>query len=667
MLGSRQVDLGNSGSRLSRHLYLHPSWVDLGLPALTVVFGMQSVRMLFSLASYLLRDTYHWDAPYIGALGFAIFSTAFLSAFLRRFLGCRLMLMATAGGLGALRLAMQVWSGDLLVDFVLASGAVILFVLFLPVFLGYARDRQEVSHGFALGFLLGLAVDLALHGAYTTYALGWDDGMDTLLVIGVLVALQMALLCGLLVQAFDPEIERESEDDRQGAWRQVLPWLGLGPFLFLQLLVFQNLARLVALTEWSFPLAFAWALFGHAAGVVAGLWALNNGRRSQWPLAAIAGAVLIAALAVPWNGRASSAGVLLVGQVASAVLLVMIVVGQSRNNANPGMARTSVVHGFGMVLFVGLLFGYYAIYDLDLPFGNAWLPPLGGLLLVVCGLATVPSMPRERPQLPVAWLAVPVSLLLLVVPLVWLLNWESPAVSAGTGYPVRIMTYNLHNGFDTDGHLGMEAIAKVIEAEQPDVVGLQEVSRGWVVNGSLDMLTWLSQRLEMPYIFGSATGSLWGNAILSRYPILEWENVKLPPKDLLFQRAYLWARLDLGDGQELRVVVTHLHHTREDFDIRARQVQTLLDFWKDGEQTVIMGDFNARRDDSEAEMMRQAGFVDPLDLAGIQPGYTVPSDAPRHRIDYVWLSPDLTATDAVIPRSMASDHLPVVAIIAPES
>ena len=230
---------------------------------------------------------------------------------------------------------------------------------------------------------------------------------------------------------------------------------------------------------------------------------------------------------------------------------------------------------------------------------------------MVCGLATVPSMPRERPQLPVAWLAVPVSLLLLAVPLVWLLNWESPAVSAGTGYPVRIMTYNLHNGFDTDGHLGMEAIAKVIEAEQPDVVGLQEVSRGWVVNGSLDMLTWLSQRLEMPYIFGSATGSLWGNAILSRYPILEWENVKLPPKDLLFQRAYLWARLDLGDGQELRVVVTHLHHTREDFDIRARQVQTLLDFWKDGEQTVIMGDFNARRDDFEAEMMRQAGICRP--------------------------------------------------------
>ena len=75
-----------------------------------------------------------------------------------------------------------------------------------------------------------------------------------------------------------------------------------------------------------------------------------------------------------------------------------------------------------------------------------------------------------------------------------------------------------------------------------------------------------------------------------------------------------------------------------------------------------MGDFNARRDDSEAQMMRRAGLTDALDVAGIEPGYTVPADAPRYRIDYIWLSPDLTVTDAVIPASTASDHMPVVPI-----
>ncbi|NIN36019.1 MAG: endonuclease, partial [Gammaproteobacteria bacterium] len=66
----------------------------------------------------------------------------------------------------------------------------------------------------------------------------------------------------------------------------------------------------------------------------------------------------------------------------------------------------------------------------------------------------------------------------------------------------------------TDGYLGIEAIAQVMEKSEADIIALQEVSRGWVINGRLDMLTWLSQRLHMPYVFGSATGPLWGNAVL---------------------------------------------------------------------------------------------------------------------------------------------------------
>jgi hypothetical protein len=39
------------------------------------------------------------------------------------------------------------------------------------------------------------------------------------------------------------------------------------------------------------------------------------------------------------------------------------------------------------------------------------------------------------------------------------------------------------------------------------------VSRGWVINGSVDMVQWLSQRLDMAYVFGPTEGALWGNAI----------------------------------------------------------------------------------------------------------------------------------------------------------
>ena len=168
---------------------------------------------------------------------------------------------------------------------------------------------------------------------------------------------------------------------------------------------------------------------------------------------------------------------------------------------------------------------------------------------------------------------------------------------------------------------------------------------------------------EMPHIYGPVTGPLWGNAMLSRYPILEWESVALPPEGLLFSRGYLWARLDLGDDQQLRVVTTHLHHIREDADVRAQQAQELLDFWGSDDRTVIMGDFNARKDDPEAQMIRDAGLTDVVAIEGIEPGYTVPSEDPKYQIDYIWLSPDLTAEEVAIPVSEASDHMPVVATV----
>ena len=644
-------------SKLGKYLNDHPSWVDLGLPALTVVFGMQSLRVLLSMASFLLRDVYDWDAQYIGGFGLALMSIAFLAGLVRRLLGVRLMLVVTAGGVGVLRMAAQAWSGDTTVDFVLVSGAVVLFVLFLPAYLGYSRGRLDASRGLALGVLTGLSVDLALHGAYSTYDLAWSSGAESLVVIGGLTVLQLGLLYGLWTRVI------ESEAAWQGSWGRLLPWLGVGPFLFLQLLVFQNLARLISLTEWSFPYAYAWALFGHAAGILAALWTIHNVRRSYWPVAAIAGALLAGAAAVQSEGAALIAGAMLVGQVVSALLLTLIVTGQGATTSALERGKSSVVHGLGMVLLLVFLFGYYAVYDMDLPFGNSFLPPVAGLALGICGIASLSSLPQNLVPRRILWAPAQISLTLLVVPLVWGFTWDSPTPVVGSGYPVRIMTYNVHNGFDTDGHLGMEAIARVIEAERPDVVGLQEVSRGWVVNGSVDMLTWLSQRLELPFVYGPATGPLWGNAVLSRYPVVDWGSVPLPPDDLVLQRGYLWARLDLGEGRELRVVNTHLHHTGEGQSVRAEQIQTLLDFWAGDAATVIMGDFNARRNEAETETIRQAGLADAHELAGSGPGYTSPAKAPHQGIDYIWLSPDLTATDVAIPSSTASDHLPVVASV----
>ena len=94
-----------------------------------------------------------------------------------------------------------------------------------------------------------------------------------------------------------------------------------------------------------------------------------------------------------------------------------------------------------------------------------------------------------------------------------------PSPSPHSGLPIRIATYNIHQGFDSFGRLALERQAQAIEASRADVVGLQEVSRGWVMNGSVDTLDWLARRLRMHGAWGPTADPAWGNAVLSRFPI----------------------------------------------------------------------------------------------------------------------------------------------------
>ncbi|HEX6385987.1 MAG TPA: hypothetical protein VF177_15055, partial [Anaerolineae bacterium] len=72
------------------------SWIQIGLPALTVLFGVQMLRMLLPLFVYVLRDGIGWSAVQVGILALAVFLTAFLAAFLWRGLGPRRSLIVTA-------------------------------------------------------------------------------------------------------------------------------------------------------------------------------------------------------------------------------------------------------------------------------------------------------------------------------------------------------------------------------------------------------------------------------------------------------------------------------------------------------------------------------------------------------------------------------------------
>jgi endonuclease/exonuclease/phosphatase family metal-dependent hydrolase len=631
------------------------------VPAMAVLFGMHFLRALPPLLQYLLGDRLGWSSIQLGLAGLVVFAAAFFTGWFNRRLGLRRWLLITAGGLSITRLAAQLWPGDPAITLALVGLGVALFLLFLPACLARIHGQSlpaQAGQQLGLALLAGLTLDAALHGAFLTFDLIWQRGpIPAILILG-LAAIQVPALRALLADTPPHPAPREA------SFGAVLPWLAFGPFLFLQLVFFQNPARLAALTGWSLPAAFAGVLASHLLGLtLAASWEPRRAAKG------LLGLALLAAL-WPWVviSPLATAGLLVIGQSISAILLAAILrglgqaVGRAQSPQNTALRRTTLIHGAGAVLLVGLLFAYYVTFDLPVPYEAAWLPLGAGLAVILAGLngQAVAIKHADMRRWGAAWL------LLLLPALLWLTTpAANPATAANT---IRVMNYNLHNGFNTGGALNIDALAGVLEAQQPDIIMLQEVSRGWVVNGSLDAFNWLARRLKYPYAyFTPSSDALWGMAILSRYPIVHAEDHPMPPRSLPLKRSFTYAQIDTGQTQPLHVINAHYHHLEKDSAIRMAQTQTVLDFLagRDLTQFILTGDLNATPDASEIMGLYQRDFVDVVTHAGLTPGYTYPAAGPTRRLDYILISPDLAATNVVIPSAATSDHLGIAATIAP--
>ena len=623
--------------------------------SLTVLLGLQLIRMLFpSLVGYL-RDAQGVDALNLAPIALGIFVISFLAGLVRRVTGPRLALWITAGGVGLVRLAEQVSTSPGL-DLTLSAVGTALFLLFIPNALGAARARGiKGTTQFGFAFLLGLAADTAIHVGARTLDLSWQPGLIPMLIVALLVIGLFAAL-----RAGAPETDPQAASD--GSWGRSFALTALGPWLFLQLLVYQNVARVSALTGWETPAAGTLVVLGNALGLAAAAWAARS-RSMAFGTAVVSGLLLIGSLIYAEPTGVAGALLLFAGQVPSFVLAMILFAGLGRDAARAGLARTTVANGVGQVLLVLLTFLYYVAYDIALGFRGQILLPVAALLVGIGALIASRGQ-SDQGEAPVNYRPAIAGLLLLVSPLALALTWSRPQAvrpdPANAG--IRVMDYNVHNGFDTAGRLDLEALANIVEQSGADVVGLQEVSRGWLIWGGVDMLTWLSQRLDMPYVSGPTSDAQWGNAILSRYPIVSAETFPLPPDNVLLLRGYIVAEIDVGGGT-LTLIDTHFSHRSRDYEIRELQASALVSAWDTASATVIVGDMNATPDSDAMQTLSGAGLINVAAEIGTLPILTSPADNPSRQIDYLWASPDLGFSDLEIVPTTASDHLPVVATI----
>ena len=127
--------------------------------------------------------------------------------------------------------------------------------------------------------------------------------------------------------------------------------------------------------------------------------------------------------------------------------------------------------------------------------------------------------------------------------------------------------------------LNLRRIAALLDRLAPDIVALQEVDECSRWAGNFDHLDYLRVHAGYPHaVFGinnRRTGLLnlsYGNAVLSRHPILAAETVVFGQRSM-GEKGFLYVELDVA-GRCVPVVNLHLHHSSR--EQRLRQLHHLL-------------------------------------------------------------------------------------------
>lgn len=239
--------------------------------------------------------------------------------------------------------------------------------------------------------------------------------------------------------------------------------------------------------------------------------------------------------------------------------------------------------------------------------------------------------------------------------------------AADEGVGLTVATFNIWHDRG-DWALRRPMVVETLRRLDADVIGLQEVLQDdatGLANQAETLATELG-RYDVRFSSTDAEGAprRYGNAILSRRPILASDNVRLEPLDDF--RTALRAIVEV-EGRRVEIVNTHLHHTAEGAPIRSRQTEHLLEWMgRPVGPRVVLGDFNATLQDEGLRPLTSR-FQSAL-APGAATTTLNPADGhPPRVIDHIFVSPDIAVVSAAVtgdagfePR-LPSDHFAVFA------
>lgn len=228
----------------------------------------------------------------------------------------------------------------------------------------------------------------------------------------------------------------------------------------------------------------------------------------------------------------------------------------------------------------------------------------------------------------------------------------------------RICTYNIHSSKGMDGKYNVGRIRDIIYEIDPDIIGLQEVYLS-TLNDSIVADNPSYEFTFIPTL--ERNGKLFGNALITKHPILQKEEIKLDHSSLheeVEKRTVIYAKIQLGGlDTALNVFVSHVDTKRKFRNLQGEklihEIHRVVDLKK--ENCLVLMDFNEWFFSSS--LLRKMRSLFPCEISF----RSFPTLFPVFKLDRIWCTTNIKIEESGIYKTekskLASDHFPLFADI----
>jgi endonuclease/exonuclease/phosphatase family metal-dependent hydrolase len=179
---------------------------------------------------------------------------------------------------------------------------------------------------------------------------------------------------------------------------------------------------------------------------------------------------------------------------------------------------------------------------------------------------------------------------------------------------LKILSYNIRHGVGLDGVLDLSRSAKIVQAQAPDICGLQEIDNFCSRSGSVSQTDYLSQKTNMTGTFGKFfdyQGGQYGMATLSAKPLISTRVLSLPSGNEE-ARSSIVQEVEIAKGCTIVFANVHFDYLPEvnGVSIRLGQAKALVKYLNSlNKPIIISGDFNCTPESATMQYFAEQGFV----------------------------------------------------------